>query len=157
MKDYLSSPERDELISLMHLTSDAARLIDHNTLDKNEVSNLKRCLTYGKKVVNSVRERLNPTAQKGFDKTARKSKVLLDLYGNTEIYSKKKLSDITKSYEENRDYYKLVELILHYNCRNCEKKCCDCEIYPEFVEHCIPEFTGVKHAGKCQYSYKIDK
>lgn len=92
--------------------------------------------------------------KKALSKDAKNSRVYLDIYNATEEFARKKRSEINAAYEENKDYYKLVELILYYNCKNCKRHCSDCEIYKEFEEHCIPEFSGAKNTGNCRYSYE---
>ena len=154
MKDYLNSDERKELITILHLMSSAQHLIDGNTLTNVEKGNMRRGFSFTKNAIESLKERLNETAQKAFAKDAKKSTVYVDIYGAREEFAKKKKTEIDAAYEENKDYYRLVELILYYNCRNCEKHCTECEIYKEFEEHCIPEFSGAKNTGECRYSYK---
>ena len=34
------------------------------------------------------------------------------------------------------------------------KSCSECEIYRNYQEKCIPEFTGAKSTGRCKYSYE---
>lgn len=157
MKDYLNSDERKQVISALHLMTESIMLLEGNALSSIEKGNLKRGFTFTKKAIESIRERLNPSAKKSLSKDAKNSRVYLDIYRATEEYSKKKKSDIDAAYEENKDYYKLVELILYYQCSNCTRKCTECEIYTEFEERCIPEFSGLEHSGECRYSYKVVK
>jgi len=155
MKDYLNSDERKQVISALHLITNSILLLEGNALSSTEKGNLKRGFTFTKKAIESIRERLNPSAQKSLAKDAKSSRVYLDIYRATEEYSKKKKSDIDAAYEENKDYYKLVELIFYYQCSNCARKCTDCDIYKEFEERCIPEFSGLECFGECRYSYKL--
>lgn len=155
MKDYLSSSDKDEIIAILHLMSSAQRLIDNKTLEKDEISNLKRSFTFARKSIESVSKRLNKDARRAFDNSFKNSRVMIDLYGNAMKYGKRKQNEIDAAYEENKEYFKLVELILHYQCCECTKKCNECEIYREFEEQCIPEFDGVKHIGNCKYSYEV--
>ena len=77
----------------------------------------------------------------------------MDLY-SSQVWSKKKNNDIKSSYDENKEYFNLVELIFHYNCRGCTR--CDyqnCDFYKEFEENCIPELVDTQ-VGKCKYYYK---
>ena len=153
MKDYLNSEERKQVISILHMLNEGLFLIQGKTLTKEELANIKRGFTFTKKAIESLKERLNQTAKDMLLKDIKKSKVYLDIYNATEDYARKKKSDIDAAYEENRDYYKLVELMFYYNCRNCKRHCTECEIYKEFEEHHIPEFDGVKNSGNCRYSY----
>ncbi|AYE35281.1 DUF5651 domain-containing protein [Clostridium septicum] len=154
MKDYLNNEERKNIITILHLMTSGVILLEGNTLTKDEKANLKRGFTFTKKAIENIKNRLNKNALNALDKDAKKSRVLLDIYGATREYERRKQSDINAAYEENRDYYKLVELILFYNCKNCSEKCNECEIYKEFEERCIPEFEGAEKMGYCKYSYK---
>jgi hypothetical protein len=154
MKDYLNTEERKQIISSLHLMTEAMMLVDGNTLNKDEKANLKRGFTFIKKSVESIQERLNPSAKKALTKDAKRSRVYLDIYNATEEYAKKKQSACEAAYEENKDYFKLVELILFYNCSNCQRNCNDCEVYKEFEERCIPEFSGEEDMGNCKYAYR---
>lgn len=156
MKDYLNTEERKQLISILHLMSASERLLEGKTFSKSEKGNLKRGFTFTSKAIESLRDRLNDTAKEMFLKDFKKSKIYIDIYNATEEYVRKKSCDIEAAYEKNKEYYKLVELILHYNCRNCSKHCTDCEIYKEFEERSIPEFQGATNSGECKYSYEGD-
>lgn len=155
MKDYLNNEERKQIIAALHLMDNSLFLIEGNALSSQEKGNLKRGVTFAKKATDSVKDRLNPEARKSLDKDVVKSKVYIDICRATEEYAKKKQTDISAAYEENRDYYKLVELIMYYNCSNCTRGCSNCEIYKEFERHCIPDFDGAKHIGNCRYSYEV--
>ncbi|MGL5440333.1 MAG: DUF5651 domain-containing protein [Filifactoraceae bacterium] len=157
MKNYLSSRERDDLVILMHLMSDSQRLLECGVLDGKDKGDLKRIITFGKKILINVNGRLNKEAFRALRNVMDKSRVLLDVYGNTDLYSKKKSTQIDAAYEENREYFKIVELVMHYNCKECTKECTDCEFYKEFEEQQIPEFQeGIEATGKCKYSYKFE-
>ena len=154
MKDYLNSEERKEVMAILHLISEGQYLIDGNTLTNVEKGNIKRGFSFTKKAIESLQCRLNEDAKKALSKDAKNYRVYLDIYNATEEFARKKRSEINAAYEENKDYYKLVELILYYNCKNCKRHCTECEIYKEFEEHCIPEFSGAKNTGNCRYSYE---
>ena len=154
MKDYLNSEERKEVMTILHLISEGQYLIDGNTLTNAEKGDIRRGFSFTKKAIESLKNRLNEDAKKSLSKDARKSRVYLDVCSATEEYARKKRSEIDAAYEENKDYYRLVELILYYNCKNCKKHCTECEIYKEFEEHRIPEFSGAKNTGNCRYSYE---
>ena len=56
--------------------------------------------------------------------------------------------------EDDIEYFNLVELIFHYNCRGCTR--CDyqnCDFYKEFEENSIPELVDTQ-VGKCKYYYE---
>ena len=68
------------------------------------------------------------------------------------MYRRELSSKLDDDFEKNKDYYRLVELIMDRNCRNCNKHGAECEIYKEFEGHCIPE--PEINMGNCKYSYK---
>lgn len=156
MKDYLNTIERENLIRLVHLASDVERCLEGNTLTNKEKGNLKRAASFAMNTVTSVLERINPTARTTFQRSTKGSKMTLDTYGDKEINLKKKISDYTTAYEENEDYYKLVELIFDNCCKNCKHDGSKCDIYKEFEEQCIYEFDGTDKCTNCRYAYKTD-
>nr|WP_278046231.1 DUF5651 domain-containing protein [Clostridium saccharoperbutylacetonicum] len=109
-------------------------------------------MTWLDKSISSVTTRLNEKAKKAFDKS--KSGVSFYLGSNIEIevYRKRRSADIDAAYEENKEYFKLIELIMHYNCQNCKMDCHECLFYSEFEKNYIPEFTGKE--PNCKYAYR---
>lgn len=156
MKDYLNTTERENLIRIVHLASDIEMCLEGNALNKKEIGNLKRAGTFAMKAVTSVLGRINPTAVKTFQRSAKGSKIQLDTYGDREIDFKKRESDYKAAYEQNKDYFKLVELMLDINCKNCTKQGCECDIYKEFEEQNIFEFDGMDKCQNCRFAYRGD-
>lgn len=154
MKDYLNTKEKENMIRLAHFASDLERTLENNTLDKKEKGDLKRAFTYTTKTLKSVLERLNDSALRNYQKTAQSSRMHLDLYGDMEFQFKKKSTDYLASYEENKEYYKLIELIFDYNCRNCERDGSKCEICKEFQTQNVYEFDGTEKCTNCKYSWR---
>ena len=160
MKEYLNRPERVQLLYIGKYIDILDEILKEwgkrKNLTKLEHRALKTALTWGKKAFASITNRLNDEAVKTFYKSAENAYIYINDKYSVSVFQKKIASDLNKSYEENRDYYKLVELIFYYNCRNCNKKCTSCEIYEEFEKHCIPE-PGDDDIGNCRYSYKDDR
>ncbi|ADL53235.1 DUF5651 domain-containing protein [Clostridium cellulovorans] len=156
MKDYLNTDERNQVISSILLRANLELLSKSNFLNKTEKADIKRAMTYINKTTESIKGRLNPKAKEVLEKDKLRSRVFLDNVRAMEELMKKRESDYNKTYEENRDYYYLVELILHYTCNKCQKKCTECEIYSEFEDKCIPEITGFNDYGHCKYAYDRD-
>ena len=127
-------------------------MLHSNNLTKEKSKALKTAKTWGLKAFNSKVDRLNDSALKTFWNSLKNSYINIQDKFAIDIYQKKLSSSLNDCYEKNRDYYKLVELLMHYNCRNCTKKCSTCEIYAEFEEHCIPE-PGTD-LGNCRYAYR---
>lgn len=157
MKDYFNSQERDEFLTFVKSLDHGCRIEQswgsRKNLSKEELKSLRMCLTWGKKVVNSIINRQNETSRKAILKTMTNSSIALDYKSSLQELLKKRCSLIDAAYEENRDYFALVELIMHYNCRDCKKKCTECAIYNEFEERNIPELQDGNDSGNCKYSY----
>lgn len=156
MKDYLNTTERENLIRMVHLSSDVERCLEGNALTNKERGNLKRGASFIMNAVTSVLDGINPTALKTFQRSAKGSKMTLDTYGDKEINFKKRVSDYKAKLEENEDYYKLVELIFDNCCKNCTCDGGKCDIYKEFEKQCIYEFDGTDKCTNCKYSFKGD-
>lgn len=159
MKDYFNSQERDEFLTFVKSLDHGCRIeqqwAPRNNLSKEELKALRMCLTWGKKVVDSITNRQNSTSRKAILKLMTNSSIALDYKSSLQELLKKRCSLIDAAYEENRDYFALVELIMHYNCRECTKKCTECAIYNEFEERNIPELQDGKDPGNCKYSYTL--
>lgn len=156
MKDYLNKDERVQLLFLKKYIDQAEMIVKEwggrDNLTKEERKSLKMAKTWGLKTFESICKRLNKTASKTFYNSITSAYINIQDRYAINMYKKKMKSDLDKCYEENRDYYALVELLMHYNCRDCTKHCRECEIYKEFEEHCIPEPTDHNN-GKCRYYY----
>ena len=136
MKTYMSSQERLTIVSLKKNSEQAKVLLKGSLLDKKEAGDLKRGLTY-------------------INNTLKDTQVYIMSNYDISKYVKKKEATLKSAYEDNKEYFKLVELIMHYNCNNCNKCHKDCEIYNEFEKECIPELNGDK--PNCKYSYSLEE
>lgn len=147
--------ERERYGLFIVLLKVAAELKESNLFSKEEKINLKKTITWGSKV-NLLRDgRLSKSALKTLGNTLKGGKVAyMDKY-NADLWDKKKISSIKASYEENKEYFNLIELICHYNCRGCTcTNYQNCGFYNEFEIQGIPEFDGNQNIGFCKYSYK---
>lgn len=154
MKDYLSNTERLSIISALKIAEKTEEFIEGNLFNNKEKADIKRSVTYMTKSILSMLERLNPTAIKMFNKAIKNTKVYVSSNSDIEIYQKRKSAEIEKSYEENKEYFELVELIMYYNCKNCNKCGNECLFYKAFEENCIPELEETDHLDNCKYAYK---
>lgn len=155
MKTYMSSQERLTIVSLKKNSEQAKVLLKGSLLDAKERGDLKRGLTYINKVADKVIDRLDKDALKTFNNTLKDTQVYIMSNYDINKYVKKKEATLKSAYEDNKEYFKLVELIMHYNCNNCNKCHKDCEIYNEFEKECIPELNGDK--PNCKYSYSLEE
>ena len=151
----MSSQERLTIVSLKKNSEQAKVLLKGSLLDAKETKNLKTGLTYIKNVVDKVISRLDKDALKTFNNTVKDTQVYIMSNYDISKYVKKKTATLKSAYEDNKEYFKLVELIMHYNCNNCKKCAKDCEIYNEFEEQCIPELNGDK--ANCKYAYSLEE
>ena len=157
MKDYLNNTERLNIVAIYQMLETEKQMLETNLLLKEEKTNFKKSITFMQNALNSLLPRLNPTAKKMLGKALRNVKVYVSSNSDIEIYAKRKSNDIEAAYEENREYFRLVELIMFHNCQNCNKCNNDCEFYKEFEENCIPEFDGAERLGNCKYAYTLKK
>ena len=153
MKNYLNGSEKLKILAFLKVVQMSEDFIEGNLLDKKEKADMKRSMTYLSKTILKVMERLNTDAKKSFKRTIQNYNVYCASKSELDIFVKKRSSDIEKAYEENKDYMKLVELIMFYNCNDCKKPCTECEFYKEFENNHIPELQeGDK---PCKYSYTL--
>ena len=159
MKDYLNSQEKEQVITFIKAI-DYASLIEtewnkRGNLTKDELRALRNVITWSKKFAGSLLERQNETSKKAIYKSLRSSHLILDYKSLLVELLKKRNNDITAGYEENKDYFSLVELIMYYNCMNCTRACSTCDIYKEFEIQNIPELNEEVDHGNCKYSYTM--
>ena len=154
MKDYMGELERERYCMFLVALKIAGELLERSLFSKEEKSNLKRCITWGRKVNLLEEGRLNKSASKTLLNMMNNGHITyMDKYGS-QLWDKKKSANIKDKYEENKEYFELVEMIFHYNCRGCQK--CDyktCDFYKVFEQHMIPEMQ-VNEPGKCKFFYE---
>lgn len=154
MKDYMGELERERYCMFLVALKIAGELLESSLFSKEEKSNLKRCITWGRKVNLLEEGRLNKSASRTLLNMMNNGHITyMDKYGS-QLWDKKKSANIKDKYEENKEYFELVEMIFHYNCRGCQK--CDyktCDFYKVFEQHMIPEMQ-VNEPGKCKFFYE---
>lgn len=154
MKDYMGELERERYCMFLVALKIAGELLESSLFSKEEKSNLKRCITWGRKVNLLEEGRLNKSASKTLLNMMNNGHITyMDKYGS-QLWDKKKSANIKDKYEENKEYFELVEMIFHYNCRGCQK--CDyktCDFYKVFEQHMIPEMQA-NEPGKCKFFYE---
>ena len=155
MKDYLSSAERLKFLAFLQVADMSKEFIDGNLLTKKEKGDLKRAMTYITKTIQSVLLRMNRDARLGFARTMKSNKLYMASKSELEVFTKQRQSKIDATYEENKDYLKLVELIMFYNCGECKKCGKDCEFYREFEKNCVPELGD--NLINCKYAYSLER
>lgn len=168
MKDYLSNKERGSIIAMLKIADRMEEFIEGNLFTKEEKSDLKRAITYMcKPIIGKIKDgkvekednkgvlrRLNKSAINAFNRSVENSRVFISDKSEIDTYVQRRKAELTAAYEENKDYFKLVELILHENCKECNKCGSECPFYKEFEDKSIPEFDGTENLGNCKYSYR---
>lgn len=157
MKDYLRNSERTQLLYFKKYLDNTEDMIKdwENNLTKDEKKSLKMCLTWGLKAFESIINRQNDTAVKTFTNSLKDSYIKVADKFTIDMYRKELKSALDASYEENEDYYNLVELIMEKNCLDCKLHGAECEIYQELEVHCVPSPTLEKEHN-CKYAYVKD-
>lgn len=155
MKDYLNNAERLNIVAYIKMIENEKEMLNSNLLEKEEKTNIKKSITFMEKCLNSLLSRLNKSAKSALGKSLKNVKVYVSSNSDIDIYAKRKSNDINAAYEENKEYFRLVELIMFYNCKDCNKCGNNCEFYKEFENNCIPEFSEAEHIGNCRYAYSL--
>jgi hypothetical protein len=165
-KDYLNSDEKSTIITLLKTLDAFESIMQGNLFTKEEKTNLKRGITYiskgilGKEVdgkfEGGMLPRLNLSAAKSFNNSLHKLKIFASDQSEIDAYSKRISSKLEEGYEVNKDFFNLVELVMHYNCKECVKCGSDCLFYKFFEDKAIPEFGDVKRGSNCKYSYRLE-
>ena len=157
MKKYLNKTERTNILYLLNLIDRAEFIVmdwdSRGNLTKAERKNLKTALTFAVKGVESIICRQDRTVIQTLSKEKERSAIHIDLRHSLEIIMKRKSAELNKAYEENKEYYRLVELILEKNCKGCKIQCGECEFFKEFEEQCVPYMDGDEKYQNCKYSY----
>ena len=158
MKDYLNTDERDLMLILSNHLDRIERMIvewdKRGNLTKDERKALRTSLSWGLKAFESIVQRQNNSSLKALDRALKNNTVIIDMKSIAEVYKKKKVAQVDAFYEENKEYIRLVELIMDYNCKDCSKSCNKCDFYSEFEEQYIPDLSGIKKPQNCKYAYR---
>lgn len=157
MKKYLNQKERVTFLYLTNLADRVENMIrdwdERGNLTKDEKKYLKMSLSFCMKSFESILKRLDINVVATLQKEKERSGIHLDMVHSLEVIAKRKSAQIEAAYEENREYFKLVELILDKNCKGCRTPCGECEFFKEFQEQCIPYADGDENYTNCKYSY----
>lgn len=163
-KNYLNNAERHDMLHLGVLFDRIEKIIveweGRGNLEKEEKKAFKTALTWGIKGFESIIKRQNKDTLLALDKATKNAFIYLDSKSVIEELKKKKKSDINLAYEENKDYYRLVELIFDNNCKDCRKYCEKCDIFKELEAHYVPcmnmESEKSKENNRCKYSFTLE-
>ena len=154
MKDYLNYAETKELTILVNSCHLADNFINGNVMTKDEKTKLKRAVTTIKNVAKGLIKRLGEQQAKKFYRTFTGSEVIVITNSELEVLQKRKYAEIDRAFEENKEYFNLVELALDMNCKNCTKCYKECDLYKHFDEQEILPMDERTDLGNCKYAYK---
>lgn len=156
MKDYLSSEEREKILMVVKTSNILEEMIDwekRGAITKEERKNLKHSLTLLNKSFESILGRLNKSALKTFSNSLNSAYVVLVNEFGIKQYLKKKSADENAAFEENKEFFDLVEEIMFQNCNGCLKDCCSCRYYEIFEKNYISDMGH--DFGRCKYAYNL--
>ena len=154
MKDYLNNSETKELIILNQVSLLAKKFVEGNIMTKEEKADFKRGRTYIKKTIEHMIQRLGESEAKKFVRLYEQSRVVVITDSELQVMAKKKSAELDAAYEENKEYYDLVELAMDGCCKNCTRQGSKCDLCKHFDEQSVPEFDDSKDYGNCKYSYR---
>ncbi len=154
MKDYLNNSETKELIILNQVPLLVKKFVEGNIMTKEEKADFKRGRTYIKKTIEHMIQRLGESEAKKFVKLYEQSRVIVISNSELDIMMKKKSAELNDCYENNKEYFNLVELAMDGCCKNCTRKGNQCDLCKHFDEQSVPEANDMKDYGNCKYAYR---
>lgn len=158
MRDYLTQDEKMQMIAIYHLAKRLELVINNQSaFRKEEVTNYKKSLTWLLKGCEGVLQRLDVQQAKSVRNLLDTTTTYVDYKSVIERMMKGLESDIGKGYDDNSDYFDLVEHIFFNNCRNCTKCKDECSFYGLFEGKNIPNLDGEELQSNCKYAYKERK
>lgn len=149
----MNSAERMEIISLFKAIEQSENLINGQLMTKEEKADIKRGCSFLTKSLLAVLKRMNQDSIKAFNNTIKQTSVFISSKYEVEQYVKKRSAALDAGYEENKEYIKLIELIMYHNCKGCLKEGNKCDFYKEFEENMIPNMENEGNMCNCRYAY----
>ena len=144
----------------MIILSQARNLIKHfvdgNVMTKEEKTSLKKASTFLKNGLISLNKRLGEKQAKKFVRLNEGSRVIVITNSELEVLQKRKVADLKAAYEDNKEYFGLVEITMDMNCKDCTKHCHECDLYNHFEEQEVIPFYEETDLGNCKFAYRSD-
>lgn len=156
MKDYLNNSETKEMIILAQSRNLVKHFVDGNVLTKEEKGNLKRGSTFIKNALASAINRLGEGQAKKFVRLNKASRVVVISDSELEVLKKRKSASLDAAYEDSKEYFDLVEIVMDINCKNCIKQCQQCDLYSHFEEQEMIASDESEDLGNCKFAYRSD-
>lgn len=155
MKDYLNNEEERDMIILAAAVFSITKKF-HKFVDSKGQGDFKRGASFIKNAIDSIFDRIGV---KELEKLEKKAKYMMISAVDEEKYKilkKRKSADMRAAYEENKEYFELVEITMDINCKGCGKCFKDCDLYKHFDEQEITPFDRYVEDGHCKFAYRKD-
>ena len=162
MKTYLNNQEVKEALILTYCRVLVEHFVNGNVMTKEEKTNLKKGGTFIKNTLKSMMQRLGESTAKKYVRLYENSKIVVISDSELKVLSKRKDSELTAAYEDSKEYFDLVEVVMDKCCRNCKGNWKECDLCKHFNEQeVIPFYDNVdsetaKDLGNCKYAYRGD-
>lgn len=154
MKDYLNNQELKEMLILNYVRVLVEHFTNGNVMTNEEKANLKRGGTFIKNTLKKMIGRLGEKEAEKFVKKYNDSRVIVITDSELKVLEKRKVADLEAAYEDNKEYFDLVEITMDMNCKNCNKCFKDCDLYKHFEGQEVIPFNEEVDLGNCKFSYR---
>lgn len=155
MKNYLNNAETKEMIIITQTRNLMQHFIDGSVMDKKEKTDFKKARTFIKKSLISMIKRLGEEQAKKFVRLHDSSKVLCITDSELKVLQKRKLAELDAAFEDNKEYFELVEITMDLNCKGCNKDFSKCCLYKHLDAQDVIPFDDEKDLGNCKFAYTI--
>lgn len=156
MKDYLNNSETKEMIILSQARNLIKHFVDGNVMTKEEKTSLKKASTFLKNGLISLNKRLGEQQAKKFVRLNEGSRVIVITNSELEVLQKRKSAELDAAFEDSKEYFDLVEIVMDMNCKDCIKYCHECDLYKHFEEQEMIPFNEEIDLGNCKFAYRGD-
>lgn len=161
MKKYLNSKELNDLLFIYHLAEIDQNVINdwisRGNMTSEEAKWIRTAITYNKKALTSILNRLEPKETEKFIKRTVKAKNeairIVDKWMHDRIFGTYETeAKIVKV--ERPEFEKLCLSCIQAHCEDCNESFSNCDIYDIFENNLIPR-AEIKHS--CPYAYHSEK
>ena len=160
MKTYLNNQEVKEALILTYCRVLVEHFVNGNVMTKEEKTNLKKGGTFIKNTLKSMMQRLGESTAKKYVRLYENSKIVVISDSELKVLSKRKDAELNAAYEDSKEYFDLVEIVMDKCCKDCTKHCENCDLCKHFNDNeVIPFYDGngvEKDLGNCKFSYRSE-
>ena len=105
-------------------------------------------------------QRLGESTAKKYVRLYENSKIVVISDSELKVLSKRKDAELNAAYEDSKEYFDLVEIVMDKCCKDCTKHCENCDLCKHFNDNeVIPFYDGNgvdKDLGNCKFSYRSE-